>query len=181
MNRGNIIWLVLVVACCFTTAVAVWVYYDTRQQPDPHTTKWPHRFEYEDPTPDKADLDASQKRMSRVRDAIQRYQRDLGETYYPETLNELVAMDYVEPDDLRGVLSGREILYSPDVPVEENPSRWVVACDARWGNQRMEGRYRSVRVVVAATVLLANGDVRTLGMEEIDRYAGLQLMLDATR
>ena len=105
MDRGNIVWLVLAMVCCVVSAVGVWVYMDSKIHDDDHETKWPRHHIHEFDEPDQELLNESKARVERVRDAIQRYQRDLGETYYPEDLQILVEMDYLDDADTQGVLS----------------------------------------------------------------------------
>lgn len=185
--RGNS--LVYVVIFLFTAscigAGAIWWIEKNKREVEHHTTAWPNYHDDDYYEVDRGDYDAAVAHMQKLADAMNDYRQDPaggGGVRWPNDFSELQMLGMLEPDfSLVGKLSGEAIVYQPDMPINHDPSRWVLCHDVEVG-WRAAGTtgYRS-RGPRAAAVILGDGTVKLLQNEELEQYGGLNLMMDSAR
>lgn len=186
LRGGNLVYLVILLftASCIG-AGAIWWIEKNKQESDPHTTTWPNPHDDEYYRVDKGDYDAALAQMQKLADAMNNYRQDPaggGGVRWPNELGELQMLGMLEPDfDMVGTLSGEPIVYQPDMPINHDPSRWVLCHDIEIG-WRMVGNtgYRN-KGPRAAAVILGDGTVKLLEREELEHYGGLNLQVESTR
>lgn len=126
--------------------------------------------------------EAAQAHMETIAEAMRRYRAEFGDNVrWPVILDDLKQLRLLEPDfNFIGLLSRRPVAYSPDLPLGHDPARWAICCDVQVG-WRYERRRGSVRAPVGAVVIMGDGQVRTLGPEDLDSVGGLVFDLAAAR
>lgn len=184
--RGNnLIYLVILLFTASTVAAgALWWIEKNKREADPHTTQWPHPHPDDYYRVDEGDYDAAVARMQKLADALKQYRQgpEGGGVRWPNDLAELQMFGLLEPEfDLTGVLSGKAVVYQPEMPLSHDPSRWVLCHDIEIG-WRMVGNtgYRN-KGPRAAAVILADGSVKLLRNEELEHYGGLNLQVESAR
>jgi hypothetical protein len=159
--------------------VSVWSVLPELSKPDgQHQTRWPIEM-HPEPHPGerhRPDFPAAERHMRELAEALLTY-RDVhgGGLRWPFELSELQMYEILPADfSLTGRLSGREVVYQPDIPTDRAPENWVLVHDVQTGWVYPEGVGRPYHGAVAAVVILGDGTVRTLSEHEMDQYAGLQ-------
>jgi hypothetical protein len=174
-------WISLLVLAVLIAGVLVAVYYMLPQRTEPdmrHHTRWPieqqdgpHPYEHRRP-----DFAAAERHLSVLAEALLKYRDDHGGGLrWPWQLDELRELEFLQPDfELIGKLSGRELVYQPDMPPGQPPESWVMVHDIQMGWVYPQEGGRPHQGIVAAAVILGDGTVKTLGEDDLNQYAGLQ-------
>lgn len=125
---------------------------------------------------------AARAHMETIAEAMRRYRAEFGDNVrWPMMLDDLKQLRLLDSDfDFEGPLSRKPVRYSPDLPAGHDPARWAICCDVQMG-WRHERRRGTVRAPISAVVIMGDGDVRTLGPDDIDTVGGLVLDLAAAR
>ncbi|MBZ0135526.1 MAG: hypothetical protein K8I27_04015 [Planctomycetes bacterium] len=184
--RGNnILLLVLLFSMVGSAAgVAIWWMERNSGQPDPHTTYWPDSHDDDYYHVDQGDYDGGQAHMRKLADALLAYRQgpEGGGVRWPNELSELRLFGLLEPDfDMTGRLSGEPVVYQPEMPINHDPSRWVLCHDIEIGWRRVANTGLSSKGPRAAVVILGDGTVKLLQGDELEYYGGLNLQVESAR
>lgn len=186
-RRGNNLLLLFMLGCLATLiGGGVWFWLkSSRPQPAPHVTQWPRNnphgeFPYGE---DGGDYEGALARMQKLADALNSYREDPtmgGGVRWPSSLEELPMAGLLEQDfEFTGLLSGKPIVYQPEMPIGHDPARWVLCHDLEIGWRRQQGTGYAVNGPRAAAVVLADGSVKLLEGDELEMYGGLNLLTGA--
>lgn len=126
---------------------------------------------------------ASRQRMLVVADAMLKYRDEYGDTVrWPMALEDLRHVGLISPEaDLIGALSDQPLVYAPDMPAGMDPARWAVCSDVLVTRRRNRAGYGYIMSPETAVVMLADGTVRVLQGDEIEKVGGLAYNLNAPR
>ncbi|MCA8915203.1 MAG: hypothetical protein KDB90_07315 [Planctomycetes bacterium] len=187
-RRGNNLVLLFMLGCLMalvTGGVLYWID-ATRVPPDPHVTQWPRDIppdNFHMPRP-KGDYDAAVAHMRTLADAMNEYHDGSlgGGVRWPAALDELQMAGLLPADfDLRGALSGEPIVYQPQMPIGHDPERWVMCYDVEIGWHRQATTGYAINGPIAAAVILADGSVKLIEGDDLEKYGGLNFQVGATR
>ena len=184
--RGNNLLLLFILLCMVVSVAggAIWWIERNRQQPDPHITQWPGHHPEDFYRVEEGDYKEAEARMQKLAEALLEYRQgpEGGGVRWPNELGELQMFGMLEPDfDMIGVLSGEQIVYQRDMPINHDPSRWVLCHDIEIGWRASGNTGYRTKGPRAAAVILADGTVKLLKDDELEQYGGLNLHVDSAR
>ncbi|MCA8917859.1 MAG: hypothetical protein KDB32_02155 [Planctomycetes bacterium] len=146
-----------------------------------HNTQWPNGNPHEFRQLPQADYTKATAHMQLLADAMLAYRESPmgGHVRWPASIDELKAAGLLDAEfEVIGQLSRRELVYQPEMPIGHDPERWVMCHDVEigWNNTPNGFRIKGPR---AAVVILGDGSVKLLKDDELESYAGLNLLVDA--
>jgi hypothetical protein len=170
---GQWVFVVLLLFLAAGLISAVWMAYQVAQQRNSHEseTGW-HEFEEPSHSAEKTD---SQRQMREISEALFRYRDQMGGGLrLPERLDELTEVELLPRDySFRGPLSGKPIVYRPEIPPSQDPALWVLAHDRLYGRRPNPRGYGQTQGLIGAMVLFGDGSVRFLDEREVSQFGGL--------
>lgn len=172
-RSGNWALVVLLFFLAGGVISGVWVVYEVARQRSTreHDTGL-HEFEEPSHAAEKTD---SESKMRELGDALFRYRDQLGGGLrLPDRLEELTETELLPRDfSFRGPLSGKPIVYRPEIPPAQEPALWVLAHDRLYGRRPNPRGYGYSQGLIGAVVLFGDGSVRFLDEREVTQFGGL--------
>ncbi len=152
---------------------SVWVVYEVANQRSSRENETGWR-DYEEPS-HAAEKSDSQRQMRELSEALFRYRDQMGGGLrLPERLDELTEVEFLPRDfSFRGPLSGKPIVYRPEMPPAQDPALWVLAHDRLFGRRPNFRGYGHSQGLIGAMVLFGDGSVRYLDEREVAQFGGL--------
>jgi hypothetical protein len=180
---GNLLFLAILLGlvACASVGALLWVNAQRVDVDENYQAKWPHDVPPYRNHRSSADYDKARKHMQVLADALMKYHEGPmgGGIRWPAGVEDLRATGMLDEDyDSTGLLSGRPIIYQPEMPIGQDPERWVMCQDVEIGWIRAQNGYR-VKGPRGAVVILGDGSVKVLKQGELQNYAGLNLLHSA--
>lgn len=176
-RRGNNLLMLFILGCLVAVVTGITLYWLDASKPGPetHVTQWPRDIPPDPNGNTPGDYEAALAHMHELATALLAYREGSmgGGVRWPGAMDELQMAGLLEPRwNYTGVLSGRPIVYQPEMPIGHDPERWVICHDIELSRRRTQTGY-SVLTPSAAVVILADGSVKLIEGEDLLTYGGL--------
>jgi hypothetical protein len=168
-------WALVVLLAFIAAGIAcgAWVVYEVaseRRNPASDSTLG----DFEEPS-HTAEKEASLAQFKKISEALFRYRDQMGGgVRFPDQLADLTEIEILPRGyDFRGPLSGKPVVYRPEMPPSQDPALWVLAHDRLYGRRANPRGYGYSQGLIGAMVLFGDGSVRFLDDKEVMQFGGL--------